>query len=305
MSAVSVSSITSETVPAGGTGRFTAALRFALGSPRMTIGLVILVFFILVAIIGPYLVPHATAFVGSPMAKPSGRFWLGTTQSGQNVFDELVVSARGTLEVGAAAGLLATLIAVVCGVAGGYIGGAIDDILNVLTNIVLVIPGLPLVIIVAAFLKSGGELPVILVIAFTGWAGAARVLRASALSIRSRDYILATRASGERLWRIIVVELLPNVMAVIISGFIFAVIFAILTQAGLEFIGLGDPNSLTWGNMLYVAENDQALADGAWWWFAPPALCIALVGTALALVNFGMDQMLNPRLRGLRGRGGR
>jgi peptide/nickel transport system permease protein len=270
-------------------------LRAVLRSPRMFSGLVILLIFVVVAIVGPILVHNPNSFVGPALHGPSGRFWLGTTQTGQSVFSQLIVSTRGTLEVGFAAGLLATLVALALG--GGCVGGAADDLLNLFTNVVLVIPALPLIIIVAAFLKSSGLASAVLVIAVTSWAGSARVLRGLALSVRSRDYVAAARVSGERTWRIIVVELLPNLSAYIISNFIFTVIFAVLTQAGLAFIGLESPDTLTWGNMLYFAENDQALSSGAWWWFVPPGLCIALIGTSLALINIGLDEVLNPRLR--------
>jgi peptide/nickel transport system permease protein len=272
-------------------------LRAVLRSPRMFSGLVILLIFVVVAIVGPILVHNPNSFVGPALHGPSGRFWLGTTQTGQSVFSQLIVSTRGTLEVGFAAGLLATVVALAIGIGGGFVGGAADDLLNLFTNVVLVIPALPLIIIVAAFLKSSGLASAVLVIAVTSWAGSARVLRGLALSVRSRDYVAAARVSGERTWRIIVVELLPNLSAYIISNFIFTVIFAVLTQAGLAFIGLESPDTLTWGNMLYFAENDQALSSGAWWWFVPPGLCIALIGTSLALINIGLDEVLNPRLR--------
>jgi peptide/nickel transport system permease protein len=163
--------------------------------------------------------------------------------------------------------------------------------------VVLVIPGLPLVIIVAAYLKSGGLESTIFVIAITSWAASARVLRAQTLSVRNRDYVLAARASGERSWRIVAVEILPNELAIIVSQFIFATIFAVLTQAGLAFLGLQSPTTPTWGNMLYFAQNSEALSSGAWWWFIPPGLCIALLGAGLGLANFGLDEVLNPRLR--------
>jgi peptide/nickel transport system permease protein len=145
--------------------------------------------------------------------------------------------------------------------------------------------------------KSNSLLPLILIIALTSWAASARVLRAQTLSVRNREYVLAARASGERTFRIILVEILPNELPVIVSNLIFAMIFAILTQAGLAFIGLGDPTTLTWGNMLNIAYNDEALSFGAWWWFIPPGACIALLGMGLALINFGLDEVLNPRLR--------
>jgi len=273
------------------------ALRAITHSPRMLSGIIILVVFVLVAIFGPLFAHNPNAFVGPALKGPSAKFWLGTTQTGQSVFTQLILSTRSTLEVGFAAGLLATVVALAIGVGGAFGGGLGDDLLNLLTNIVLVIPALPLIIIVAAYLKSDGLGPTILVIAVTSWAGSARVLRGLTLSLRNRDYVAAARVSGERAWRIVVVELLPNLMAYIISCFIFTVIFAILTQAGLAFIGLTSPDTLTWGNMLYFAENDQALSSGAWWWFVPPGLCIALIGTGLALINIGLDEVLNPRLR--------
>jgi peptide/nickel transport system permease protein len=263
----------------------------------MLTGVLIIAFFVLLAIFGPLFVHNPDSFVGPPLHGPSVKFWLGTTQSGQNVLSQLIVATRSTLEVGFAAAVIATVVALVIGIGGGFLGGISDDALNLLTNIVLVIPVLPLVIIIAAYVKSGGLGPTIFVIAVTTWAGSARVLRGMTLSLRNRDYVLAARVSGERNWRIVVVEILPNLSAFIISGFIFTVIFAILTQAGLAFIGLESPDTLTWGNMLYFAQNDEALSSGAWWWFVPPGLCIALVGTGLSLINFGLDEILNPRLR--------
>jgi peptide/nickel transport system permease protein len=282
---------------AGLANKIRNALRAIAHSPRMLSGTIILIVFVLVAIFGPQFAHNPNAFVGPALKGPSARFWLGTTQTGQSVFTQLILSTRSTLEVGFAAGLLATVVALAIGVGGAFGGGLGDDLLNLLTNIVLVIPALPLIIIVAAYLKSDGLGPTILVIAVTSWAGSARVLRGLTLSLRNRDYVAAARVSGERAWRIVVVELLPNLMAYIISCFIFTVIFAILTQAGLAFIGLTSPDTLTWGNMLYFAENDQALSSGAWWWFVPPGLCIALIGTGLALINIGLDEVLNPRLR--------
>jgi peptide/nickel transport system permease protein len=282
---------------AGFTNKARNAVRAIARSPRMLSGVIILLVFLLVAIFGSFFAHNPDAFVGPALSGPSAKFWLGTTQTGQSVFAQLILSTRNTLEVGFAAGLLATVVALAIGVGGAFGGGLGDDLLNLFTNIVLVIPVLPLIIIVAAYLKSDGLGSTILVIAVTSWAGSARVLRGLTLSLRNRDYVAAARVSGERSWRIVVVELLPNLMAYIISCFIFTVIFAVLTQAGLAFIGLTSPDTLTWGNMLYFAENDQALSSGAWWWFVPPGLCIALIGTGLALINIGLDEVLNPRLR--------
>jgi peptide/nickel transport system permease protein len=279
-----------------GTGRLTG-LRAAFRSPRLVVGTSIVGFFVLLAIFGPFFFSNPNALSNTDLAGPSLKHLLGTTQIGQDVFAQLVVSARNSLLIGVGAGLLATVVSIVVGISGGYAGGILDEALNLFSNVVLVIPTLPLVIIIIADVKSSGLVPLIVIIAFTSWAAAARVLRAQTLSVRNREYVLAARASGERAWRIVFVEIMPNELPIIVSNFIFGVIFAILTQAALAFIGLGDPTLLTWGNMLSLAYDNQALSVGAWWWLIPPGLCIALLGMGLALINFSLDQLLNPRLR--------
>ena len=279
-----------------GTGRLTG-LRAAFRSPRLVVGTSIVGFFVLLAIFGPLFFSNPNALSNTELAGPSLKHLLGTTQIGQDVFAQLVVSARNSLLIGVGAGLLATVVSIIVGISGGYAGGIIDEALNLFSNVVLVIPTLPLVIIIIADVKSNGLVPLIVIIAFTSWAAAARVLRAQTLSVRNREYVLAARASGERAWRIVFVEIMPNELPIIVSNFIFGVIFAILTQAALAFIGLGDPTLLTWGNMLSLAYDNQALSVGAWWWLIPPGLCIALLGMGLALINFSLDQLLNPRLR--------
>jgi peptide/nickel transport system permease protein len=269
----------------------------AFRSPRLLAGTVIVGFFVLLAVIGPFFFPDANQIGGPQYAAPSAHYWLGTTQTGQNVFAQLVVSTRASLEIGVGAALLATLVSVVIGIGGGFAGGIIDEGLSLVSNIVLVIPTLPLVIVILAYIHSNGIVPLIVIIALTSWAASARVLRAQTLSVRNREYVLAARASGERMWRIVFAEILPNELPIIVSQFIFGMIFAILTQAALAFIGLGDPTLLTWGNMLNIAYSDEALQIGAWWWIIPPGLCVALLGMGLALINFSLDELLNPRLR--------
>jgi peptide/nickel transport system permease protein len=279
------------------TGRLAGRLRSAFRSPRLIAGVGIVGFFLLLGIFGPLFLSSPNHLGPSDLAAPSLSHWLGTTQIGQDVFAQLVVGARATLEIGLGAGLLATIVSIVVGIGGGYAGGLVDESLSLLSNVVLVIPVLPLVIVILAYVKASGLLPLIAIIGLTGWAAAARVLRAQTLSVRNREYVLAARASGERSWRIVLVEILPNELPIIVSNFIFGVIFAILTQAVLAFIGLGDPTLLTWGNMLSLAYSGEALSVGAWWWFIPPGLCIALLGMGFALINFSLDELLNPRLR--------
>jgi peptide/nickel transport system permease protein len=266
-------------------------------SKRLYVGAGIVVFFALMAIFGPLFTSNAGTFSKLEWKPPSAAHWLGTTSLGQDVLAQVVNGARATLEIGAGAGLVATVISIVIGIGGAYAGGITDEALSLLSNVVLVIPALPLIIVIASFVHASGVWPTVLVIAFVSWAASARVLRAQTLSIRNREYVLAARASGERSWRIILAQILPNELAIIVSQFIFAMIFAILTQTGLAFLGLANANQLTWGNILYFAQNDEALSSGAWWWFVPPGLCIALFGMGLALINFSLDEVLNPRLR--------
>jgi len=301
VTAANITAAEPDAAPGPGTaapgGRRAGRLREAFRSRRLVAGTCIVGFFVLLGIIGPFFISNPNKIGGPQYAGPSAHYWLGTTQTGQDVFAQLVVSTRASLEIGVGAALLATVISVVLGISGGYAGGLVDEALSLLSNVVLVIPTLPLIIVILAYVKSNGLVPLIVIIALTSWAASARVLRAQTLSVRNREYVLAARASGERAWRIILVEIMPNELPIIVSQFIFGTIFAILTQAALAFIGLGDPTLLTWGNMLNIAYSDEALNAGAWWWIITPGLCIALLGMGLALINFSLDELLNPRLR--------
>lgn len=266
-------------------------------SPRLMIGLIVIGLFVLTAIVGPFFAGDPNGLSLDLAQPPSGAHWLGTTETGQDVFDQLIVATRASLLIGVAAAALSTAVSVVIGIGGGFLGGWADETLSMISNVFLVIPGLPLVIVISSYTRGGSVMATIGVIAITSWAAPARVLRAQTLSLRTRDYVLAARLYGERRWRVVLVEILPNEAAIIVSQFIFAVIFAILTQAGLAFLGLQDPSRLTWGSMLYFAQNAEALSSGSWWWFVPPGLCIAVFGAAMSLISFGLDEVLDPKLR--------
>ena len=265
-------------------------------TPALAVGLGICGVIALFGIVGPFVVGDPQAVNNIGMQPPGGGYLLGTTQTGQDVFAQLAHATRGSLVIGLTVGLLATALSLLFGVVGAYAGGWVDEGFSLFSNIMLVIPGLPLVIVISSYVEQKGVLLVALVLAITSWAGGARVLRAVTLSLRSRDYVLAARVSGERTWRILLVEILPNLVPLITSGFIFAVIGAILGEAGLAFIGLGANDSWTWGSMLFWAGNGLALRLGALWWFVPPGLLIALFGAGLALINFSLDGIINPRL---------
>ena len=269
-------------------------------SPKLIVGLCLGGIIVLWAIIGPFLVGNPNAISTLAFAPPGTHgHLLGTTQTGQDVWSQIAWGTRGSLIIGFAVGVIATVLSGLFGIVAAYVGGAVDDGVALFVNVVLVIPGLPLTIVIGNYVpvSARGIFLIAVVLAVTSWAGSARVLRAVTLSIRNRDYVAASRVSGEKAWRILVIEILPNLIPVMASQFVFAVIFAILGEAGLSFLGLGASNSFTLGTILFQAYNDLALTQGAWWWFVPPGLVIALFGCALSLINFSIDEIINPKLR--------
>ncbi|HSZ40666.1 MAG TPA: dipeptide/oligopeptide/nickel ABC transporter permease/ATP-binding protein [Trebonia sp.] len=267
-------------------------------APKVFIGLVIVGFFVVLAIVGP-LADHTdpSAITSAHLRPPSLSHLLGTTQQGQDVLAQLIYGARVSMEIGFAAGLLTTLWSLLVGVAGGYLRGAGSELLSMFANVFLVLPGLPLVVIMAAYLPHSGSLGIIIVITVTGWAWGARVIRAQTLSLRRRDFVEAARATGESAFKIMLYDILPNEMAIITVTFLSSVVVAILTEASIAFLGLSNVTQWSWGTMLYWAQVSGAELAAAWWWFVPPGLAIALVGTGLAFINFGVDDVINPRLR--------
>jgi peptide/nickel transport system permease protein len=261
-------------------------------------GLIVVGFFVLVAIFGPIIMrqdPHT--FSNDVLQPPSAAHWFGTTNFGEDVFLQTVVGARFSVFMGLGIGLVTTFISVVVGLTSGYFLGWVDELLSMITNVFLVLPTLPLAILLAAFLPNKGPLAIGFVLTVTGWSWGARVLRSQTLSLRSRDCVEAARASGESTWRIIFFEILPNQTSIVAAQFFGTVVYVILAETALEYLGLGDITAATWGNMLFSASNNSALLLGAWWWFLPPGLCIAILGAALTFVNFGIDEIANPRLR--------
>ena len=272
-------------------------LRGILGNRKAAFGAAVLLLFGVVALAAPLLAPGNPSLITAIASQPpSLEHLFGTTAKGQDVLALTMHGARTSLLVGFVVGAAATLVGLLVGVASAYFGRVIDDLLSLVTNVFLLIPGLPLLVILAAFLPPGiGTVVVVLII--TGWAGSARVLRSQALSIRSKDFVAAAVVTGEHPLRIMFREILPNMASIVMSTFLACVIFGIGAQAGLEFLGLGDASVVSWGTNLYWASNDGALFTGAWWAFAPSGLCIALVAFALAMVNYAVDEVTNPRLR--------
>lgn len=279
--------------PASGLGLWVAAIR---RDRRASAGAAILGLFLLVAVFGPAFVGDPQALVGIPLQPPSLQHWLGTTGQGQDVLAQLVVGTRVSLAIGFAVGFIVVMVGALVGITAGFFGGRVDAILSLFFNVFLVIPGLPLAIVIAAYLPSG-PLTLGFVLVATGWAWNARVLRAQTLAQRERDFVAAAIVTGESNFRIITREILPTMTSLLVAQAIGSTVYAIGAQVGLEFLGLGDVSTVTWGTNLYWAQNDAALLTGAWWTFAPTGLCVALVGFGLTMLNSGFDEIANPRLQ--------
>jgi len=272
---------------------------------KAKIGAVVFGVFLLTAIIGPMVEPYAPGFVSLDPAKslnhPSSEHLFGTTQTGQDVLSQVLTGIRLTIIVALSVGGIATLLSVIVGVSAAFLGGFWDDLLSLVTNVFLVVPALPLLIVLLGYLSSQGQLSTIIVLAFLGWPWGARVIRAQTLTIRNRDFIAASRESGEKTWRIITFEIIPNEISLIAANFVNTVLYAIGASVALAFAGLTNLDSWSLGTVLYWAQTNNALEGGAWWWWIPPGLAVALIGTSLVLLNSGIDEIGNPRLRASRG----
>ncbi len=280
--------------------RLKSLSRIMVSSRKSTVGVIIFLFFVLMALFAPLVAPYSpTSTAFSANLSPSFAHLFGTTAQGQDIFSQFVYGARTTLLVGLGAGLLATVLSLLIGITAGYRGGWIDTILNFLSNIFLVLPGLALLILIESYVHQSSPAFNGLIIGLTGWAWGARVFRSQTMTLAQRDFITAAKLSGASNLRIMVSEIMPNMTSIIASNIMYACLAAILAESGLAFLGLENVNSVSWGTMLYWASQGDAMLTGAWWWFVPPGLGIALVGLSLVLMNYAMDQLTNPRLREL------
>lgn len=260
-------------------------------------GLAVILFFVGVAfsahLIAPYN-PYKVG-VGPPYSPPSEKFWLGTNDLGQDIFSELVYGARISLFVGFVAGLSSTILATIIGVIAGYYEGGVSRVLTGLMDIFLVIPGIPLILLLAIYIGPG-IWNIILVITLLSWSPAARVIRGQTIAVKNRLYIEAARAIGASDYRLLTKHILPSIFPITFANAILRVVDAILLEAAISFLGLGDPRQKSWGMMLYFAQQRMAFAMGAWWWVIPPGLCISLVAIGFSLLASALDEIFNPRL---------
>lgn len=279
------------------------SLRALTAHSKISTGLGIVTLFVLVALAAPLLTPYdpnATIVRGSLPPSPAHIF--GTTGLGQDMFAQIVYGARISLIVGFCAAIGSTILQVFFGLTSAYFGGVIDEVLSLIINVFLVLPGLPLAIVLASLASSANsanknEYVIALVLLFTSWSYGARVLRAQTLSLKEREFVTAARVTGEGPLRIIFAEILPNEVALVASTFIGTFVYAVGAEVALEFLGLGNTSQASWGVILFWAQNNTALISGKWWQFVPAGLCIALLCSGLAFINFGIDELANPRLR--------
>lgn len=265
---------------------------------KARIGLVVFGLFILMATFAPLIAPHSpTSTNFAPYKGPSASNLFGTSGNGQDVFSQFVYGARVSLLVGLLAGLGATLVAVTFGLISGYRPGAVDNVLSFITNLALVLPAIPLMIILAAYLPNHSVWTIVFVVAITAWATGARVIRSQAVTLRSRDFVTSAVFSGERLGRVVFREILPNMTSLVAASFFAAATAAVMAEAALEFLGLGNPATISWGTILYQAQQQNALLTGQWLMIFAPGLAIALLALSFTLINFGVDALSNPRLR--------
>ena len=274
------------------------ALRFLRRDKKAAVGAVILFVLLLITAFPSWFTPdNPAAEIYTPGIGLSWAHPLGTTSFGQDVFSQVMAGTRQSVLIALIVGFLCTVLSVAIGISAAYMGGLVDDALSLFTDVVLVIPTFPLIIVITAYVKNASFWLMVFVLVFTGWSYGARQLRVQALSLRNRDYLLAAKARGESSWYVIVVELIPPMTSLIVANFLGAALYAVLAAAGLQFVGLGNINAESWGTMLYWAQNNEALATGLPLWALAPGVAIAVLGSALALLNYAFDEIANPVLR--------
>jgi peptide/nickel transport system permease protein len=278
--------------------RRSETLYFAFRNRKLVIGLSVVLLFLILAIVGPWLTDADPFEFGYPPGEPPSReYWLGTTGAGQDVFSQFVYGLRSSFIVGAVAGVVAAVIAMVIGFVSGYRGGLIDDLLSMLTNVVLVIPTLAVLIIVAAYLSVGSLLGEAVLIGLTSWPWAARAIRAQTFSLSAREFVSLARLSGQGSAKVIAREIAPNMSSYLFLAFILLFGGAILAAATLDFLGLGPSQVMSLGLMMNTAVSNAALQLGYWWWFIPPGIAITAIVGGLYVMNVGLDEVFNPKLR--------
>jgi peptide/nickel transport system permease protein len=266
-------------------------------SKRGRVSVIVLVVFVFVAIFGAVIAPYdPNASSTDVLAPPSADHWLGTTEVGSDVFSQLLVGARVSIIVGFSAAVISAVLGSAVGLIGGYFGGLTDKLFDGFENWFLVIPQLPLMVVLARLLNPS-LFVLVMVIGFTSWAGTGRIVRSQVLTLKERAFVERARALGASDWHIIRRHILPNAIPLIFANTVLIVAVAILAEASLSFLGLGDPTHISWGTMLENGFDSGAPSAGAWWYLVPPGLCITVLVFVIGLIGYVFEQHINPRLR--------
>ena len=267
--------------------------RSALGR----LGLIIVAFFVIVAVAAPWIAPFDPfSFVGDPFLKPSSTHILGTDQVGRDILSRVIYGTRISLLIGLVASAMTIGLGTVIGLVSGYLGGWVDNALMRITDLFIIIPALPLMLIMASILGKGMT-NIIIVITVVGWTATARMVRSQTLSLKERPFTEASRAIGSTDLHTIARHIVPNVFPLVFANGMIAIVDAILSEAGLSFLGFGDPSAPSWGMVLHFADNAGATVNGYWWYIVPPGICIMFLVMGFAFISYSTDQILNPRLR--------
>lgn len=264
------------------------------------VGLAMLIVVVVVAVFAPVISPYdpkstASVTINDLYAAPSAAHWLGTDDAGKDVLTNLIYGTRVSLIVGFFASFISVVIGGMIGIVSGFYGGWVDNVLMRFTDIMLVIPDLPLAVVIVALTRPQLS-NIIVVIGILGWTGAARLIRSQTLAVKERKFVLRARAVGAGNWYIIRRHIFPLVLPLIVVNSVLVISLAILEESTLSFIGLGDPTALSWGQMLNYAFGRGAMSAGAWWALVSPGLGIVWVVASLALIGQGLEQVLNPRV---------
>jgi len=282
-------------------GSLPEVIRIIIGNRASLAGFLMLLVFVSMAILADLIAPYNPyERVSLPFQPPSGRHWLGTDDLGRDIFSQMIYSSRLSLIIGFISALVATVIGTMLGILSGYYGGKIDEILMRLTDLWLAFPNLLFaILLVVIFSPQTGNrvVPIIIAIALVSWPTASRLIRSAVISIKQSPYIEAARALGASDAMIIFSHILPNTTSLIIIEVITIMGGAMLTEASLSFLGLGDPRAMSWGMMLHYALSRNAIYLGMWWWFLPPGLLISLSVLSIILISTGLEEYFNPRLR--------
>lgn len=275
------------------------AIRQVFKEPKAVIGFAILGIFVIIAIFAPYLARFDPMNEGAlpPLTPPNKTYWFGTTGYGDDVYSQWIYATRTSICIGLEVAVIATSLSVILGVYAGFKGGKVDAVVNWVTQVMLVLPGYPLIIMISSYIPNAGSQAIVWILGLTSWPAAARMKRAQAMTFRTRDFILAARLGGFSDFRTVCTEVLPNMVSLVFNTFISMISWGIFGEAFLRFLGIGSTRTPSWGNMLNASQNGNAMMEGAWWWFIPPGLSITMVILALTLINYGIDEVSNPRLK--------